>query len=104
MVSSSNILELTSKVSVIDDPKLTKKFPEVTTAIVNIHMLSGECYTEQVDFPKGEPENPMTEKEFLTRFTDLCLYGGKNEQEISEIWELIHSRNMDMKRLFECIR
>ena len=33
-------------------------------------------YSGRVDFPKGEPENPLTDEEFRTRYDGLMEYAG----------------------------
>ncbi len=75
MVLNREILELTAKVRVEADEALSKAFPEKQTAIVTIRTRNGE-YTERVDYPKGEPENPLTDEEFRTRYDGLMEYGG----------------------------
>ena len=54
---------------------------------------------ERVDFPKGEPENPMTEKEFTERFIELAVYGGKKREESAEMLEFIKKMDGCMDRL-----
>ena len=41
-----------------------------------------------MDFPKGEPENPFTETEFLDRYEALMSYGGVKEEVFKCIYEL----------------
>ena len=66
MVKEKNILELTKKIHVSADDALSAVFPEIQAAVVTIKTKNGE-YTDRVDFPKGEPENPLTDEEFRSR-------------------------------------
>ena len=103
-VQNSQILSLTKKVSVVSDEHITKMFPKVTTAIVKVITQSGEEYIEQVDFPKGEPENPLTKDEFAERFTELVMYGGKSKEEADNIREYIVHMDGKMKKLFQYLK
>ena len=99
-LKDKNILDLIDKISVKAEEEISKKFPEVTTAIVSLKTISGAQYTEQIDFPKGEPENPITEEEFNKRFVQLATYGGKTGNEAEKIIETVKSMNGEMEELF----
>ena len=73
MVKRSDVLELVKKIKVAADDGMSKAFPGKQTAIVTIRTRNAE-YSEQVDFPKGEPENPLSDEEFRTRYDDLMAY------------------------------
>ena len=60
------VLELTRKVTVLEDPALTALSPGVRAARVVIKTDTGE-YEKQVDYPLGEPENPMGRDELLLK-------------------------------------
>lgn len=81
------ILRLTEKVSVAPDPVLSAAFPKEQTAIVEF-VAGGKVYTHRVDFPKGEPENPMTDEEFTQRFVDLMAIAGMDETNAKRIMSL----------------
>ena len=75
MVANPDILALTRKVQVQADDELSRAFPKLQSAIVDIH-TADQTFTERVDFPKGEPENPLTDQEFRSRYDALMEYGG----------------------------
>ena len=87
VLESESIRELSKKVQVVSDEELSKIFPEKQSAILTITTASG-TYSERVDFPKGEPENPFTEAEFLERYESLMSYGGVKEEVFKCIYEL----------------
>ena len=70
------------------DATFSAQFPKVQTATVTIKLRDGKEVTEQVDFPKGEPENPMSDKEFEERFMDLLQYAGRSTAEGRRIIEV----------------
>jgi len=60
---NDGIIELAQKVKVVELPELTKECPDKRIAIVTVIMSNGEKIQQRVDYAKGEPENPMTEKD-----------------------------------------
>ena len=74
-VKGEEIVALTKKVKVESDEALSAAFPGIQAAIVTIKTKDSE-YTDRVDFPKGEPENPLTDEEFRSRYDDLMEYAG----------------------------
>ena len=87
VLADEEIKALARKVQVISDEELSKIFPEKQSAIVTIMTTEG-AYSERVDFPKGEPENPFTEAEFLKRYEALMSYGGVSAETYKCIYEL----------------
>ena len=72
-VKGKEIVALTKKVKVESDEALSSVFPGIQAAIVTIKAKGCE-YTDHVDFPKGEPENPLTDEEFRNRYDGLMEY------------------------------
>lgn len=89
-VKDQKILSLTKKVKVSSDSELSRIFPEKQAAIVTIITNDGEC-SKRVDFPKGEPENPLTENEFRERYDGLMGFAGVNKTVSSTIYELVNN-------------
>lgn len=88
VLDSAEIQELTRKVHVVADEELSSIFPDKQSAIVKIVTNSGE-YSERVDFPKGEPENPLTDEEFHVRYMALMTYGGMKEDICQAVYEMV---------------
>ena len=89
-ISDARILELVRKVDVVEDELLTAQSPAKRASIVVIQTRKG-TYTKQVDYPKGEPENPLSKEELEEKFRSLAMYGGLTTEEcdviIEEIWK-----------------
>lgn len=88
VLESAEIQDLTRKVHVAADEELSSIFPDKQSAIVKIVTNSGE-YSERVDFPKGEPENPLTDEEFHDRYMALMTYGGIKEDICQAVYEMV---------------
>jgi 2-methylcitrate dehydratase PrpD len=75
-ISDPRILKLTEKVIVHVDESLSALVPNRRAAIVEITLKNGSVLTERVDFPRGEPENPLTRADLLDKFCDLACHSG----------------------------
>ena len=73
-LANPHIKTLTQKIQVVADDELSRIFPQKQSAIVTITTTKG-IFSERVDYPKGEPENPLTEEEFRARYADLMDFG-----------------------------
>ena len=51
------------KVDVVADPEIEKLFPALQRVIVTIHTKDGAKHAKQIDYPKGDPRNPLTDEE-----------------------------------------
>lgn len=89
-ITDNTILELTKKVEVKEDAELTALNPQKRAAIVAVH-TNNRTYLQRVDYPKGEPENPLSKEELENKFRGLALCGGLTIKEcdavINEIWK-----------------
>ena len=94
VLEDESIKALSKKVEVVSDEELSKIFPGKQSAVLTIITSSG-IYSERVDFPKGEPENPFTEEEFLERYESLMSYGGVEAEVYKNIYEM--TRIIDTK-------
>jgi 2-methylcitrate dehydratase len=60
------------KVEVVADPEIEKVFPALQRVVVTITKTDGETFTEQLDYPKGDPRNPLTDQEIEEKFAALA--------------------------------
>jgi 2-methylcitrate dehydratase len=60
------------KVEVVADPEIEKVFPALQRVIVTITTTDGQSFTEQLDYPKGDPRNPLTDQEIEEKFSALA--------------------------------
>lgn len=97
-VKEKNILELTKKVHVSADDALSAVFPGIQAAVVTIKTKNGE-YTDRVDFPKGEPENPLTDEEFRSRYDGLMEYAGVLPSVSGEVYDTVYKENATIEEL-----
>jgi 2-methylcitrate dehydratase len=60
------------KVEVVADPEIEKVFPALQRVIVNITTSDGQTLSEQLDYPKGDPRNPLSDAEIEEKFAALA--------------------------------
>jgi len=60
------------KVEVVADPEIEKLFPALQRVIVKITASGGREFTKQIDYPKGDPRNPLTDQEIEEKFDALA--------------------------------
>lgn len=98
VVKDESVLCLTRKIKVITDPELSAAFPGIQAAVVTVGTKDGSC-TERVDFPKGEPENPLTDAEFRSRYDDLMRYANVNETTAAAVYDTVCAENAPVNDL-----
>ena len=60
------------KVEVVADPEIEKVFPELQRVAVRIETTDGGVHETSIDYPKGDPRNPLTDEEIETKFDALA--------------------------------
>ena len=79
------------KVEVVADPEIEKVFPALQRVIVTITTTDGRSLTKQLDYPKGDPRNPLTDQEVEEKFAALAegiLSPGAQKKLKDAIWNL----------------
>lgn len=82
-VNDNMILELMKKVRVHINDELTSWSPLRRAAIVKITTTNGIVFSHEVDYPKGEPENPMTRQEVVAKYNELAAFAGIDKKQTS---------------------
>ncbi len=87
------VLELARKVEVTVDEELNRHFPNKTMARVTIQMPQGAVQT-LVEYPRGNPENPLSDAELTDKFRALTvpLIGAERSGKlVAAIHNLVHA-------------
>jgi 2-methylcitrate dehydratase PrpD len=93
----SEVLDLAQKVACEFDPEAEAMYPKAYPATLLAEMNDGRTVTAHVDFPKGDPENPITEEDIRKKFhllTENFLDKNKRDQIIEKINHLEDVRNL----------
>ncbi len=66
------IREVMGRISLLRDPELGQAYPERWPAVAEITTRAGQTHAARIDFPKGDPKNPMTQEELVGKFHNLA--------------------------------
>ena len=103
-VQDAELLNLTRKVEVSADAQLSEVFPAAQAAIVEIETVEGKVVSDRVDFPKGEPENPLSDAEFRARYDGLMEYAEIPVRISDAIFETVYRSDANAAELQELLR
>ncbi|EZH64737.1 hypothetical protein DH09_19660 [Bacillaceae bacterium JMAK1] len=67
VIHQSEVTSMVNKIHCKHNPELDREFPRKWPAQVTIQTTRGEFYDE-IDYPKGDPENPLTWDEVIEKF------------------------------------
>lgn len=98
-LKNPDLLSMAQKVRVSVDPELDSLFPAKTAIRVTIHTGAGD-FTTTVEYPKGDPANPMSEAELAEKFRWLAapVVGEDRSRQLKEMVD--HLEQLDnMKQL-----
>ncbi|HYX67574.1 MAG TPA: MmgE/PrpD family protein, partial [Terriglobales bacterium] len=79
------------KVKVVADPEIEKVFPALQRVVVSIRTTDGREFSKQLDYPKGDPRNPLSDKEVEEKFAALAesvLTPARLRKVIEAVWKL----------------
>ena len=97
-----------NKIVVTADAEIEKLFPALQRVIVRIHTIDGREFTQQLDYPKGDPRNPLSDSELEEKFEALSgpvLSHDACRRAVHAIWTLEEQRSVsELMKLFKADR
>lgn len=102
-LSDKNILSLMDLISIEGDDYLSELVPNKRVAILEVEFENGKSLCERIDYPKGEPENPMSDSDMKEKFLSLAKFAGIPQKKSNKILELVWSLEESMNQLFEVL-
>ena len=100
-VKDDVILSLTKKVVVRENEELSSWVPQKRASILHLNLTDGRRLSYCVEYPKGEPENPLTESELEDKFISLTMSAGYAHERASDILQAIGQPNLKLRELLE---
>ncbi|MDZ7760514.1 MAG: MmgE/PrpD family protein [Desulfovermiculus sp.] len=104
-LSDPEIKDLMERVECVKDPEIEKDFPKKWPASVQISTKQGLFYTVRIDYPKGDPENPLSWSELEDKFHELLkpVYSDKQRLAIiNNVRGLDKDKNLDRFIMLLC--
>jgi 2-methylcitrate dehydratase PrpD len=68
------VREMMKKVEPSVDPEIDSAYPEKWAAVLELVLTNGEVIVKQTDYPKGDPENPVSAVELTNKFRSLTTH------------------------------
>jgi len=87
-IQSRPVREMMRKVECIVDPELDRTFPKQWRATAEILTEDEKSYSTTIEYPKGDPENPLSWEEMIERFHDLTGQIMKKKQRVKIVEEV----------------
>jgi 2-methylcitrate dehydratase len=87
-VKDPALIPIMDKVKVVANQEFEARFPEFQPSRVTITLKNGTSHVRQVDVPKGDPRDPMTEGEIKVKFDALGV-GVIGQDKCDRLGELI---------------
>jgi 2-methylcitrate dehydratase PrpD len=98
-IADPAVLALSKKVSVKADEELNKIYPEKTSSRVEILLKNGIKLTRHIDIPKGDPRDPMDEKDLIEKIRRFA--GNREASRLERVASMI--MNIDSLKDIKCI-
>ncbi|MEM2909823.1 MAG: MmgE/PrpD family protein [Nitrososphaerota archaeon] len=90
-VRNPTVLSLMKKMEVRVDPELDRMYPAAFPNRMTVVTKNGRKFTEQVDYAKGHPKNPMSDAELEKRFHELTagiMPEAQRKRLLQKLWRL----------------
>ena len=84
IVRDPHVLDHIDKIKVFAEPDFEAAFPKVQRCHVAIDTTDGRNFEKQIDWPKGDPRDPLTDSEIRAKFDALAQ--GLSTERGDEIW------------------
>ncbi len=90
-IMDERIREQLRKVVVVADPEIERLFPKLQRVAVTIETTDGRKLSQQLDYPKGDPRNPLSDEEIEQKFDALAspILSEKARAQVKDaVWNL----------------
>lgn len=95
IIKNKKLLEIVKDVAISENVDFTKEAPAKRMAKVTVHTSRG-VFSKTVDYPKGQPENPMSMDDIVRKFYNCAQYAGLSADSVDRIVGAILGDNTSM--------
>lgn len=92
VIKDPTILDLSSKINVTENSFFSKQAPQKRIAMVKV-FTNNDCFSVQIDYPKGQPENPLSLKDIEGKYYSLCEFAGLSESKAKRVANVVLYNN-----------
>jgi 2-methylcitrate dehydratase PrpD len=93
MFKDPKVRKLQHKIKLEEDPVATRKIyaEHKATSTVEILTINGKKFNKHVEYPKGERENPFTQRDHIDKFKNMASWLGMQPSQIDELMEMLNN-------------
>ncbi len=88
-VHRPDVRQLMPKVEWVVDDEFERRYPEHYSCAVTVTMADGTEFTSEVEDPKGDWRNPVTQQELEQKFSSVAAREIKDEEKIGRIIDFV---------------
>jgi 2-methylcitrate dehydratase PrpD len=70
-LASPQVKEMMRRIKCVEDPSIEGEFPQKWPATATLQTKDGRTFSVRIEYPKGDPENPLTWEELIGKFKGL---------------------------------
>ncbi len=85
---TDDVIDLINKINLIPDSAMEDRNKGIRGTRVEIIQNDGKCFSKTVLVPKGDPENPLEEKDIIKKLR-VCSMGQASEKELGDLTNAI---------------
>jgi 2-methylcitrate dehydratase PrpD len=100
LINNVKTTNLIRKINILAEPEYSASFPKKSIGFVEITTLNGKKFSEKIEYPKGEPENPLNENELKEKFKILMNYAGENTDSVDRIIDIVYDLENKLEDLY----
>ena len=92
MLKNPKVRQFQHRVKLEEDPVAAKKFyaEHKLISTVEITTNDGKRFSKQVEYPKGEQENPFTKQDHTNKFKNMASWLGMKQNKIDELIQTLN--------------
>ena len=100
-LQDQTIRALMKKINVMVDETINKQYPHEWGAKIQVHWQDGTSEMVQSAFPKGDPESPLTEQDFINKFNEIVPLESTHKAQILK--ELLQLETIQVQQLINTL-
>jgi 2-methylcitrate dehydratase len=93
-----DLVELIKRIHVVNDPELTKAYPERSRCVIEITLKDGRTIRGDRDYPKGDPGDPLSDREIESKLKTYFFFAASDSEKeaiIEKLWKLEKQSSLD---------
>ena len=101
--ADADLRAMLARVRCVHDPELDSGFPARRPGRVSVRLRDGRTLSKQVDYPMGDPRNPLTDADLAEKFRHLSVRALTSTQQDAAISIALDLRGHTLRELFDAL-